>query len=121
MIFFQRGVPGKEHEVITTYKLNRLGADRGIVGKSLASEWGGLCGHRWCCRLAFRIAWALSWRLNGVYAGTDQCRLSLDIGGGPHEAGVTLQQAQADMDTVTSHIAAAYPKSIRGGEQLSSR
>jgi putative ABC transport system permease protein len=32
----EEGIPGRDHEVIMTYKIwNRLGADRGIIGKAL--------------------------------------------------------------------------------------
>ncbi len=111
----EEGVPGKDHEVILTYKLwNRLGANRGIVGEALRINGepytviGVLAagiGDRFDFELAAPLAF-LPEQINHDY------RWLLAMG--RLKPGVTRQQAQSDMDAVTAHIAAAYPKSNKG-------
>jgi putative ABC transport system permease protein len=111
----EEGVPGRDHEVILTYKLwNRLGANRGIVGQALrlnseaytvvgvlAPGLGDRFGDELTVPLAFRPE-----QINHDYHWV--------LAMGRLKPGVTLHQAQADMDAVTAHIAAAYPKSNKG-------
>jgi putative ABC transport system permease protein len=111
----EEGVPGRDHEVILTYKLwNRLGADQTIIGKTLQIDAGvytvvGVTppgvwdnyGNELTVPLAFRPE-----QINHDYHWMiAMARL---------KPGVTIAQAQADMDSVTAHIAAAYPKSNKG-------
>jgi len=41
-------------------------------------------------------------------------RFFIYFGDGPAETGITMQQANADMDSVTRHIAEVYPKQNKG-------
>jgi len=111
----EEGVPGKEHEVILTYKLwNRLGANRDIIGKSIRMNGAdytvvGVLSAGVPDRLGVELAAPLAFtpeQINHEYHWL--------LAMGRMKPGVTLQQAQADMDAVTSHIAAAYPSSNRG-------
>ncbi|HEY6376513.1 MAG TPA: ABC transporter permease [Edaphobacter sp.] len=111
----EEGVPGKEHEVVLTYKLwNRLGADRDIIGKTMRLNGAdytvvGVLSAGVPDRLGSELATPLAFtpeQINHEYHWI--------LAMGRMKPGVTLQQAQADMDTVTSHIAAAYPKSNTG-------
>jgi len=111
----EEGVPGKEHEVILTYKLwNRLGANRDIIGKSIRMNGAdytvvGVLSAGVPDRLGVELAAPLAFtpeQINHEYHWL--------LVMGRMKPGVTLQQAQADMDAVTSHIAAAYPSSNRG-------
>jgi putative ABC transport system permease protein len=111
----EEGVPGKEHEVILTHKLwNRLGADRDIIGKSMRLNGAdytvvGVLSAGVPDRLGSELSTPLAFtpeQINHEYHWI--------LAMGRMKPGVTLQQAQADMDTVTSHIAAAYPKSNTG-------
>ncbi len=111
----EEGVPGKEHEVILTYKLwNRLGADRAFIGKTIQVNGApyAVVGV-----LAPGLADRLGPELMVPLAFTQQ-QINHDyhwiLAMGRMKPGVTLQQAQADMDNVTSQIAAAYPKSNKG-------
>jgi putative ABC transport system permease protein len=112
----EEGEVGKNHEVIFTYKLwkNRFGADREILGKQVRID-------------------GVPYTVVGVLApgATDrvQSELYVPLAFKPdqinHEfhwllvmarlkPGVTVAQANADMDTVTKHIAEVYPKSNQG-------
>jgi len=111
----EEGVPGKNHVVVLTHKLwNRLGADRNIVGKTLplngtAYTVVGVLSAGLPDRLGPELAAPLAFtpqQINHDYHWLDVM--------GRLKPGVTLHQAQADMDTVTSHIAAAYPTSNKG-------
>ncbi|HLZ42609.1 MAG TPA: ABC transporter permease [Candidatus Sulfotelmatobacter sp.] len=111
----EEGVPGRDREVILTYKLwNRLGANRNILGHALrlnsedytvvgvlAQGLGDRFDEELTVPLAFRPE-----QINRDYHWL--------LAMGRLRPGVTLHQAQADMDAVTSHIAAAYPKSNKG-------
>jgi putative ABC transport system permease protein len=111
----EEGVPGKDHEVILTYKLwNRLGANRGIVGGTLRMNGepytvvGVLSpgvGDRFDEELAVPLAFRPE-QINHDYHWL--------LAMGRLKPGVTLQQAQADMSAVTAHIAAEYPSSNKG-------
>src|SRR5207245_10631087 len=76
--------------------------------------WRALYG-RWRigCRAARPPGIAII-RATRLQTGTDQPRFSFCSGDGPPEPGITLQQANADMDSVTRHIAEVYPKSNKG-------
>ncbi len=112
----EEGQLGKDHEVILTYKLwkNRFGADREILGAQIRLD-----GEQYT--------------VVGVLApgATDrvQSELYVPIAFKPDQInhdfhwllvlarlkpGVTIAQANADMESVTKHIAEAYPKSNQG-------
>jgi putative ABC transport system permease protein len=111
----QEGVAGHDHVVILTHKLwLKLGADRRIIGTILR-----LNGE------AYTVV--------GVQAAGDQDRgqnqLTVPLAFRPEQLnhdvhwlfvmgrmkpGVTLQQAQQNMNAVTAHIAQLYPKSDKG-------
>ncbi len=111
----EEGVPGKDHRVILTHRLwNRLGADRGIIGKTMRVNGAdytvvGVLTAGVPDRLNMELAAPLAFtpeQINHDYHWV--------LAMGRMKPGVTLQQAQADMDGVTSHIATAYPKSNTG-------
>ncbi len=106
----EEGVPGKNHVVILTHKLwNRLGANRDIIGKTMRVNSAdytvvGVLSPAFRDRLGTELAAPLAFtpeQINHEYHWL--------LAMGRMKPGVTMQQAQADMDAVTSHIAAAYP------------
>jgi putative ABC transport system permease protein len=111
----EEGIPGRDRAVVFTYKLwNRLGANRGILSQpvringELYTVVGVLSpgvGDRFDFELAVPLAF-LPEQINHDY----HWLLTM----GRLKPGVTRQQAQADMDVVTSHIAAAYPVTNKG-------
>ena len=111
----EEGIPGKDHAVILTYKLwNRLGADRNVIGQPMRINGEpytvvGVLAPGIADRFDFQLAAPLAFRPEQI--NHDYHWL---IAMGRLKNGVTLQQAQADMDAVTSHIAAAYPNSNKG-------
>jgi predicted permease len=111
----EEGVPGKDHEVILAYKLwNRLGANRGIIGEPLRLNGEpytvvGVLSPGLADRLGEELAVPLAFRPEQI---NHDYHWLLTMG--RLKPGVTLQQAQADMDAVTAHIATAYPSSNKG-------
>ena len=111
----EEGVPGKDHAVILTYKLwNRLGANRGILNQPMRINGEpytvvGVLSPGVGDRFNFELAAPLAFRPEQI---NHDYHWLLTMG--RLKNGVTLQQAQADMDAVTSHIAAAYPVSNKG-------
>jgi putative ABC transport system permease protein len=111
----EEGVPGKDHVVIMTNKLwNKLGANRDIIGHTMRINGqpytvvGVLSAgvtDRSDAQLIAPLAFTPE-QINHDY------HWLLTIG--RLKPGVTMQQAQADMDGVTSNIAAAYPKTNKG-------
>lgn len=111
----EEGLPGRDHEVILTNKLwNRLGANREIVGQTLrlnsepytvvgvlAPGIGDRFDEQLTVPLTFRPE-----QINHDYHWL--------LAMGRLKPGITLQQAQAEMNTVTAHIAGAYAKSNKG-------
>jgi len=108
----EEGVSGSDHAVILTYKLwNRLGANRGIVGQSIRINGSpytvvGVLTPGLPDRLGPQLTVPLAFRPEQI--NHDYHWL---LAMGRLKSGVSVQQAQADMDTVAAHIAAAYPKS----------
>jgi putative ABC transport system permease protein len=111
----EEGIPGKDHAVILTYKLwNRLGANRGILGQPMRIDGEpytvvGVLSPGVGDRFTFELAAPLAFRPEQI---NHDYHWLLTMG--RLKNGVTLQQAQADMEAVTSHIAAAYPVSNKG-------
>ena len=111
----EEGIPGKDHAVILTYKLwNRLGANRGILGQPMRINGEpytvvGVLAPGVGDRFNFELAAPLAFRPEQI---NHDYHWLLTMG--RLKNGVTLQQAQADMDAVTKHIAAAYPVSNKG-------
>jgi putative ABC transport system permease protein len=111
----EEGVDGKDHVAILMNKLwKRLGADPNIIGKQIMLD-------------------QKPYTVVGVLAPGQADRLNQDLVVplvfapqqknhdfhwllimGRLKDGVTLQQAQADMDAVTAHIAQANPRSNKG-------
>ena len=111
----EEGVPGKDEVVVLTHKLwNELGADRTIIGKTMQVDGKphtvvGVLSPGVPDRLGFEMAAPLAFtpeQINHEYHWV--------LVMGRLKPGVTLQQAQSDMDAVTAHIAATYPKSNTG-------
>jgi predicted permease len=111
----EEGVPGKDEVVILTHKLwNDLGADNNIVGHTMQVDGKphtviGVLSPGVPDRLGFELAKPLAFtpeQINHEYHWL--------LVMGRLKPGVTLQQAQSDMDAVTSHIAATYPTSNAG-------
>jgi putative ABC transport system permease protein len=111
----EEGVPGKDHVVILTHKLwARMGADRNIVGKPMRIN-----------NEPYTVVGVLS---EGLYDRYEQ-QLTTPLSFRPEQInhdyhwmiatarlkpGVSIQQAQADMDGVAARIAAENPKSNSG-------
>jgi putative ABC transport system permease protein len=111
----EEGVDGKDHVVVLTNRLwQRLGADPNIVGKTITLD-------------------QKPYTVVGVWAAGEPDRLEVDLIVplvfkpaqlnhdfhwllimGRLKPGVTLQQANADMNAVAAHIAEANPKSNKG-------
>jgi len=109
------GVPGRDHVVILTHKLwIQLGANPGIVGQTMRVNGSaytvvGVLAPGLSDRLGPELAAPLAFtpqQINHDYHWL--CAM------GRMKPGVTLEQAQADMDAVTSHIADLFPNSNRG-------
>ncbi len=111
----EEGIPGRDHGVILTYKLwNRLGANRGIIGQPMRINGEpytvvGVLSPGVGDRFTFELAAPLAFRPEQI---NHDYHWLLTMG--RLKRGISLQQAQADMESVTSHIAAAYPVSNRG-------
>jgi putative ABC transport system permease protein len=111
----EEGIPGRDREVVLTYKLwNRLGADRSIIGQPMRMNGEpytvvGVLRPGVGDRFDFELAVPLAFRPEQI---NHDYHWLLTMG--RLKPGVTLQQAQADMDAVATHIAAAYPSSNKG-------
>jgi putative ABC transport system permease protein len=111
----EEGVDGKSHVVILTHKLwSHLGADRNLVGKTMRVNGEpytvvGILSPGVADRNDAQIVLPLVFKPEQL---NHDFHWLLAIG--RLKPGVTVKQAQADMDAVTSHIATAYPKSNKG-------
>jgi predicted permease len=111
----EEGTVGKNHEVILMNKLwRRLGSDPNIVGKTLQLDGTaytvvGVFAAGQADRLDQALVVPLAFK-------PDQLNHAFHwlLAMGRLKPGVTLQQAQANMDMVTANIAKANPKSNRG-------
>jgi len=109
-------VPGKDHVVIITHKLweTHFGADPGIIGKQIHVNGElytviGVQPPGQPDRLGRQLVVPLVFKPDQI--NHDFRRLVIL---GRMKPGVTLAQANADMDTVARHIAEDYPKSNKG-------
>jgi len=111
----EEGTVGKDHEVILLNKLwKRLGSDPNIVGKSIQLDGTaytvvGVLGPGQPDRLDIWLIVPLAFKpeqLNHDFHWL--------LAMGRLKPGITIQQAQANMDTVTANIARANPKSNKG-------
>ena len=111
----EEGVPGRDREVILTYKLwKRLGANRNILSHTLrlnSEDYTvvGVLAPGLSDRFDDELTVPLAFRPEQI---NHDYHWLLTMG--RLKPGVTLQQAQADMDAVTAHIAAMYPQSNKG-------
>ena len=111
----EEGLPGKDHVVILTHKLwSRLGANPGIVGQQMRINGGtytvvGVLAEGVADRYDAELTAPLAFRpeqINHDYHWI--------LATGRMKPGVSIHQAQADMDAVTARIASENPKTNSG-------
>jgi putative ABC transport system permease protein len=111
----EEGIEGKNHVVILTHKLwLKLGSNRNIIGTTL--------------RLDGQLYTVVGVQEPGIY-DRQEAQMTVPLVFKPEQVnhdfhwllvmgrlkpGVTLKQAQQNMDAVTQHIAEVYPKSDKG-------
>jgi predicted permease len=111
----EEGTVGKDHEVILMNKLwKRLGSDPNIVGKTIQLDGTaytvvGVFAPGQADRLDNWLVVPLAFKPEQL---NHDCHWLLAMG--RLKNGVTLQQAQANMDAVTANIAQDNPKSNKG-------
>jgi putative ABC transport system permease protein len=111
----EEGVEGKSHVVILTHKLwSHLGADPNIIGNTMRVNSEpytivGVLAPGLADRNDSQIMVPLVFKPEQL---NHDFHWLLSIG--RLKPGVTVKQAQADMDAVTNHIAEVYPKSNKG-------
>jgi putative ABC transport system permease protein len=111
----EEGQPGKDRVVILTYKLwKRLGCDAHILGASMQIDGGpytivGVFAPGLTDRGQGEFAVPLAFRPEQFNRDTHW----LDVMG-RLKPGVTIQQAQADMDAVAARLAGTYPATNKG-------
>jgi putative ABC transport system permease protein len=111
----EEGVPGKDHEVILTHKLwEHFGADRNIIGKPIQMNSEpytvvGVLVAGQADRLDSQFFIPLAFKPDQINHDFHWLLVM-----GRMKPGVTLKQAQADMEVVTNRIAADHPQSNKG-------
>jgi predicted permease len=111
----EEGQLGKDHVAILTHKLwKRLGADPNIIGKPMRIDGSpytvvGVMAAGQADRAPAQVSVPLTFKPEQVNHDFHWLLVM-----GRLKPGVTIKQAQADMDNVTAHIAQAYPKSNHG-------
>ena len=112
----EEGQVGREHVVIMTHRLwmERFGHDRDIIGKSIRLNGEpymvvGVLAVGQPDRLEAQLFVPLAFKPEQI---NHDFHFVLVMG--RLKPGVTIQQANADMDSVTRHIAEVYPKSNKG-------
>ena len=112
----EEGEVGKDHVTILTYRfwLDRFGGDRSIVGTTIRLNGEpysvvGVLGPGPLDRGREKLGIALSFKPEQINHDFHWLLVM-----GRLKPGVTVEQANADMDRVTQHIAEAYPKSDKG-------
>jgi putative ABC transport system permease protein len=115
----EEGEEGKEHVVILTHKFwMKLGSNPNILGTTIRMDNEpytvvGVLSPGLADRNHAQVTTPLVFKPEQV---NHEFHWLLVMG--RLKPGVTIKQAQSDMDAVTSHIAAAYPKSNRGWGSL---
>ncbi len=111
----EEGLPGKDRVVILTHKLwSRLGANPGVVGQQMRINGGtytvvGVLAEGVADRYDAELTAPLAFRpeqINHDYHWI--------LATGRMKPGVSIHQAQADMDAVTARIASENPKTNSG-------
>jgi putative ABC transport system permease protein len=109
----EEGELGKEHKVILSHRLwlRRFGGDRNVIGQQMRMDGEaytvvGVLPSGVYDRYGFQLWVPLAFKPEQL--NHDFHWLVVD---GRLKPGVTLAQVQAEMDTVTRHIAETYPKS----------
>jgi len=111
----EEGVPGKEHEVVLMHKLwEHLGADHNIIGKPVRMNNEpytvvGVLAAGQADRLQDQFVVPLAFKPEQINHDFHWLLVM-----GRMKPGVTLSQAQADMEVVTNRIAQDHPKSNQG-------
>jgi len=112
----EEGVVGKDRVVVMTHKLwvERFGSDRGIIGKPIRLNSEpytvvGVLAAGQPDRLESQLFVPLAFKPEQI---NHDFHFILVMG--RLKPGITLQQANANMDSVTHHIAEVYPKSNKG-------
>ncbi len=111
----EEGQEGKNHVVVLTHKLwLKLGGNRKIIGTTMQLDGApytvvGVLPAGFQDRLPAQLTVPLVFKPEQVNHDFHWL-----LAMGRLKPGVTIKQAQADMDAVTAHIAQAYPKSNKG-------
>jgi putative ABC transport system permease protein len=111
----EEGQPGKDHVVVLTHKLwLKLGGDLKIVGTTMQLDGApytvvGVLPAGFQDRLSAQLSVPLVFKPEEINHDFHWL-----LAMGSLKPGVTIKQAQADMDSVTAHIAETYPKSNKG-------
>jgi putative ABC transport system permease protein len=112
----EEGELGKDHEVILTYKLwkNRFGSDSDILGKQIrmdAEQYSvvGVLAPGATDRVQSELYVPLAFKPNQINHEFHWILVMARL-----KSGVTVAQANADMASVTKHIAEENPKSNQG-------
>ncbi|HET6176806.1 MAG TPA: ABC transporter permease [Candidatus Sulfotelmatobacter sp.] len=111
----EEGQPGKEHEVILMHRLwEHLGSDHNIVGKSIRMNSEpytvvGVLAAGQSDRLQSQFVVPLAFKPDQINHDFHWLLVM-----GRMKPGVTLSQAQADMEVVTNRIAQDHPQSNKG-------
>jgi putative ABC transport system permease protein len=111
----EEGQPGREHEVILTHRLwEHLGSDRNIIGKPIRMNSEpytvvGVLVPGQTDRLEAQFAVPLAFKPDQLNHDFHWLLVM-----GRMKAGVSLPQAQADMEVVTNRIAQDHPQSNKG-------
>ena len=112
----EEGDLGKDHEVIFTYRLwkNRFGGDREILGKQVRMDGEqytvvGILAPGATDRVQSELYIPLAFRPNQINHEFHWLLAMARL-----KPGVTVAQANADMQSVTKHIAEEFPKSNQG-------
>ena len=111
----EEGQAGKDHVVVLTHKLwERLGANRKIIGTTLRLDGEpytvvGVAAAGISDRAQSQLSVPLVFKPEQLNHDFHWLLVM-----GRLKPGVTIHQAEQDMNTVTAHIAEAYPKSNKG-------
>jgi putative ABC transport system permease protein len=111
----EEGQPGKDHVVVLSHRLwLKLGGDLKIVGTTMQLDGApytvvGVLPAGFQDRLPAQLSVPLVFKPEEINHDFHWL-----LAMGRLKDGVTIKQAQADMDSVTAHIAQTYPKSNKG-------